>query len=145
MGEIRAKVLLENVSDLALLQAGHLRKDAVRLREIEAVVDTGAVMMLLPRDLVDALGLEITGQYHALLANDETVVLPRATWLRATICGRDMTTDCLVGPAGCEALIGQVLLEQLDLIPDPKKRTLTPRPESPFRPTLKMKELALWT
>ena len=142
MGEIRAKVLLENVSDSALFKARHIGKESVRARDIEAVVDTGAVMMLLPQDVVDALGLEITGHYSALLANDETIVLPRASRLSLTICGRPMTTDCLVGPPGCEALIGQIVLEQLDLIPDPRLRTLTPRPESPLRPTLKMKELA---
>jgi len=32
-------------------------------------------------------------------------------------------------------------MESFDLICDPLKRTLTPRPESPFLPTLKMKLL----
>jgi hypothetical protein len=56
-----------------------------------------------------------------------------------TIGDRKMKSDCLVGPPGSEPLVGQLVMESLDLIPDPVKRTLTPRPESPYRPTLKMK------
>jgi len=36
----------------------------------------------------------------------------------------------------------KVRMEELDLVPDPLLKTLTPRPESPFLPTLKMKSLA---
>jgi len=50
-----------------------------------------------------------------------------------------MNTDCIVGPPESEALIGQIILEELDLIPDCQKQTLTPRPESPIYPSLKMK------
>jgi hypothetical protein len=50
-----------------------------------------------------------------------------------------MNTDCVVGPPLSEALIGQVILEELDLIPDCQKQILTPRPESPIYPLLKMK------
>ncbi len=52
---------------------------------------------------------------------------------------RFMNTDCIVGPPASKALIGQVILEELDLIPDCQKQTLTPRPESPIYPSLKMK------
>ena len=72
------------------------------------MVDTGAVLLLLPQDLVEVLGLQIV---------ERTVVV-------------------LAGPIGCGILIGQVILERLDLICDPLKRTVTPRPESPYMPTL---------
>jgi len=50
-----------------------------------------------------------------------------------------MNTDCIVGSPACEALIGKVVLEELDLIPDPQRQNLTPRPESPIYPSLKLK------
>ena len=55
---------------------------------------------------------------------------------------RNTKTICLVGPPGCEPLLGQVVLEELDLIVDPLQQQLTPRPESPYLPTLKLKALA---
>jgi hypothetical protein len=51
-----------------------------------------------------------------------------------------MSATCLIGPTGCEALAGQIVLEELDLIPHPIAEKLTPRPESPFPPTLKIKK-----
>lgn len=50
-----------------------------------------------------------------------------------------MKTDCLIGPPQCEPLIGQLVLERLDLIIDPLKGTITPRPESPYLVSLKLK------
>ena len=59
--------------------------------------------------------------------------------LSLTLVGRQMDTDCLVGPPPCEPLVGQIVLERLDLIIDRVKRTVSPRPESPFLPSLKLK------
>ena len=55
------------------------------------------------------------------------------------IGNRFMSTDCVVGPPLSEPLIGQIILEALDLIADCTNRTLTPRPESPDYPLLKLK------
>lgn len=141
MGEIRTKARLQNEGDVMLHEVGRLGKRKIRALWIDAVVDTGAVMMLLPQEVVETLGLSIRGSKIVLLANDQKIELPTAGGIHVTVAGRDMTTDCLVGPPGCEALIGQLVMESLDLICDPVKRTLTPRPESPFRPTLKLKSL----
>jgi len=130
MGEIRVKALLQN-------ESGRGRRR--RAVEIDAVVDTGAVMTLLPQEVVEKLGLKLQGTTIVQLANDQKIELPCTRGFRLTIAGREMFTDCLVGPPGCEPLIGQLVMERLDLIADPGKRTLTVRPESPYLPTLKMK------
>lgn len=127
MGEIRAKCQLAKLGG---------KKAPI---EIDALVDTGAVMILLPEDLVDTLGLERNGKVVVALANDQKIELPVALPLSVRIGDRSMVTDCLVGPPQCEALIGQIVLERLDLIIDPLKKTLTSRPESPYLPSLKMK------
>lgn len=51
---------------------------------------------------------------------------------------RFMIADCIVSPPGGETLIGQVVLEELDLVADCAKRTLAPRPESPDHPMLRV-------
>jgi clan AA aspartic protease len=139
MGEIRAKVLIENQRDRILAEAGHLQPSAVRRLELDALVDTGAVMVLLPQDVVEALGLTVEGNIIVTLANDQKVELSRARHLSLTLGDRQMDTDCLVGPPRCEPLLGQLVLERLDLVLDPVKRTVTARPDSPFLPSLKMK------
>lgn len=143
MGEIRAKVRLQNYADQVLFEAGRLAKRKMRILEIDAVVDTGAVMTLLPQDLVDSLGLKIFDRLIVQLANDQKIELDQAGAFTLTVAGRSMITDCLVGPPGCVPLLGQIVMERLDLIADPAKRTLTPRPESPFHPTLMLKRSAV--
>ena len=138
MGEVRAKVILENQLDVALVKVGQ-SKEPPRRVEVDALVDTGAVMTLLPEDVVEKLGLLLDGKITVALANEERIALSRARFLSLTIGDRQMDTDCLVGPPQCEPLIGQLVLERLDLIVDPASRTLSPRPESPFRPSLKLK------
>lgn len=50
-----------------------------------------------------------------------------------------MVTDCVIGPPLCEPLIGQLVLEELDLLVDCANKKLIIRPESPNHPLLKMK------
>jgi clan AA aspartic protease len=139
MGEVRVQLRLENAGDRILADAGHLDASAVRDASVEALVDTGAVMALLPQDLVERLGLPTNGSIIVTLANEQRVELPRARHFSLAIGDREMDTDCLVGPPQCEPLVGQLVLERLDLIVDPLQRTVTPRPESPFLPSLKLK------
>ena len=118
---------------------GMLGGKKVRTAAVDAIVDTGAVMILLPQDVVEKLGLAKLGKAIVTLANEEKVELDVAGSVTLTVAGREWTTDCLVGPPQCEPLIGQLVLERLDLIVDPLKRTITPRPESPYLPSLKLK------
>ena len=49
MGEIRVKVKIENDHDAFLCKEGKIKKQDIRAAEIDALVDTGAVMILLPQ------------------------------------------------------------------------------------------------
>jgi hypothetical protein len=53
-----------------------------------------------------------------------------------------MTTDALVLPTGSTPVIGQIPLEELDLVVDPKSRELTVNPASPDTPTLDLMRVA---
>jgi hypothetical protein len=52
-----------------------------------------------------------------------------------------METDCVVNPPASEPLLGQIILERLDLLVDCKEGKLVPRPESPYMPMLKLKKI----
>ncbi len=143
MGEVRSQVRLENYRDRVLFEAGHMAEKDIRVQEIEMIVDTGAVMNLIPRDLAETLGLKTVDSVTVRLADEQKITMPRAGTLTLTVAGRTMHTDCLVGPPGCEALLGQIVLEGLDLIVDPLQRCVIPRPEFPFGLTLKLKSAPL--
>ena len=139
MGEIKVKIGLENFGDRFMYIENKIEEKDIRRYETDAVVDTGAVMLILPQDVVEELGLKILRTVVVTCADERKEERPVAGTVTIKIGKRFMNTDCIVGPPASEALIGQVILEELDLIPDCQKQTLTPRPESPIYPSLKMK------
>ena len=138
MGEVVADVALENASDRSLFEEGYRDEAEIRHLTIKAVVDTGAAMLVLPQDLVTDLGVRTRGTVTVSYADDRREDRPVAGGLNVRIGNRGMTTDCIVGPPQTEALVGQIVLEALDLVVDCGTRTVSPRPESPDRPLLKL-------
>jgi clan AA aspartic protease len=139
MGEIITKIELENYIDKVLSDDKKLNKSDVRQYKMNALVDTGAVMLMLPQDVVEKLGLRTIRTAVVTYADERKEERAIAGGLLIRICDREMTSDCIIGPPNSEALIGQIIMEALDLIPDPKRRKLEPRPESPIYSSLKMK------
>ncbi len=139
MGEIKVKIELENTADRYWYLEKRIQESDIRKYMMEAVVDTGAVMSVLPQDIAEELGLKVAQTVVVTYANEEKEERPVAGPVTIRIGKRFMNTDCIVVPPASEALIGQVILEELDLIPDCQRHTLSPRPESPIYPSLKMK------
>ena len=138
MGEIVVEILLENVIDLGIVGRGVGNDSDVRRVRMPAIADTGAMMLALPQDVVDQLGLTTVRTASATYADGRRGDVPVAGPLNITIGNRFMTTECVVIPQGSEALIGQIVMEGLDLIADCAKQILAPRPESPDRPMLRL-------
>lgn len=138
MGEIVVEIELENEDDRAAVRLGYQEESEVRRTRIRAVADTGAMMLALPEDVVDELGLSEVGSMSARYADGRRELVPVAGPLTIQIGDRWMVTDCLVVPVGADALIGQIVMERLDLIADCTHQSLTPRPESPDRPLVRL-------
>lgn len=135
MGEIAVNITLENAGDRVVFERGYGEESAIRRSSIDAIVDTGAVMLMLPQNVVERLGLETRRTVIVSYADERPVAGP----LTIRIGDRFMSTDCIVGPPLSEALIGQIILEELDLLADCTNHVLIPRPESPDYPLLKLK------
>jgi predicted aspartyl protease len=65
MGEVRVKVTLRNFVDVALAERGSGGVEDVPTSRLDCLVDTGALMMLLPEDEVGKLGLSRGGRVIA--------------------------------------------------------------------------------
>ena len=118
MGEVREKIKLTNNDDIIELRKGRITKEQVRAIEIDGVIDTGATLLNLPEEIVKELGLTISGYIQIAYANNARELRPRAETIRLELLGRDGRFDCVVGPLGSPVLIGQIVLETLDLIVD---------------------------
>ena len=54
------------------------------------------------------------------------------------MCGRAGEFNVLAEPEGAQPLVGQIILEQLDLIVDPSTRKVIPNPRSPEMPMVEI-------
>ena len=97
-------------------------------------------MSMLPQDMVEELGLEITRKAIVTYANEEKEERNVVGVVNLKIGKRSMDMNCIAGPPRSEPLIGQIVMEELDLIVDCSAKTLTVRPESPYLPMLKLKK-----
>ncbi|MFQ6014989.1 MAG: retroviral-like aspartic protease family protein [Anaerolineae bacterium] len=102
--------------------------------EVEAVIDTGATMFVLPQDVADELGLRRIGERRVKYANNQIQLKPVYRGVILELKGRDGIFDVLGEVEGSEPLIGQIILEALDLIVDPITKTVIPNPRSPDMP-----------
>jgi len=137
MEEVRVKAKLTNAVDEDLVRRGMLTPAQVRTYEADALVDTRAVRTVLPQHVVDSLGLAMRGQRVAEYADGRKDVVGVTGPLIIDLQGRDTLEEALV--LGDEVLIGQTVLEKLDLFVDCQRQRLVPNPAHPDQPVTKVK------
>ena len=138
MGEIVVDIELENALDVELVRHGSLPEADVRRTTVGAVVDTGALMLALPEDVVARLGVAIVDRGTVSYADGRRGELPIAGPLTVRIGDRWAFARCVVVPPDVDALVGQLVLEELDLVADCRNQTLGPRPEAPDFPVFRI-------
>jgi clan AA aspartic protease len=137
MGAIRTQVKLTNAVDDELVRRGLLAPRLLRECETEGLIDTGAVNLVIPSEIVEQLGLRILSQQLVKYADGrkETVGVTGPVIIECE--GRKTIEDALV--TGDEVLIGQVVLEKLDFLVDCKNQRLIPNPANPDYPVTYIK------
>jgi clan AA aspartic protease len=136
MGAVRVSVKLTNATDEDLISRGLLNPDRLRVYETEALVDTGAVRTVVPMAIVQQLGLRIRAQQLAKYADGREEMVGITSPVIIEIMGRETTEAVLV--TGDEVLIGQTVLETLDLLVDCKNQRLIPNPAHPDQPVFRI-------
>ncbi len=139
MGEVRANVTLKNYGGVWATEKGFIPHSEIKKTNLDMLVDTGAVLMYLPEDEVEKLELKPSKKIEVTYADERKEERWVASGIEITIKNRSMVTDCVICPPLCEPLLGQIVLEELDLPVDSAKKKLTPRPKSPNLPLLKLK------
>jgi predicted aspartyl protease len=128
MGRVLVTAKIESLEDLYKVRQGVLANDQVRRVEVtDALVDTAATTLSLPRRLVAQLGLEPTRQRQARTTAG-VVTLQMYGTVRLTIQGRDCPSDVVEIPDDCPVLIGQIPLEAMDWVVDPMGQRLIGNP-----------------
>ena len=124
MGKVIERIKVTNIFDTS------------RTQELNALVDTGATMLVLPAEIIQELGLREVREVTVRYADNSRRTKSIFGVLRVELQGRFGHFDVLQEERGGQALVGQIVLEELDLVVDPKGRGLVPNPESPDMPLL---------
>jgi clan AA aspartic protease len=139
MGEVRVEIELENAFDRELVRRGQLPEQDVRSARIRALADSGSIMLMLPQDLVEELGLRELRKAIVTYADERKEERSIAGVVTVRVGNRSAEVSCIVGPPNSDPLLGQIPLEEMDLLVDCAQQQLVPRPESPFLPLLNLK------
>jgi predicted aspartyl protease len=129
MGKVLVSARIENLDDLFGVRKGQLAEEQVRRVEVtDALVDTGATGLLVPRRFIARLGLDpVRIRPSRTIAGHVELQIYRA--VRLTVQGRDCISDVAEVPDEFPVVIGQVPLELMDWVVDLKGQRLIGNPE----------------
>src|SRR5262249_22696793 len=129
MGKIIVTAKMENVYDLYDAEKGLIPPEQVRQLEVtDAQVDTGAAYLSMPKRLIEQLGLkQFLTRPMRTTAGMASVNLYGL--VRLTIQDRYCHVEVAEIDAICPVHIGQLPLEALDFVIDPKGQRLIGNPD----------------
>ena len=124
MGKVVVTLNLTNWVDQVLAERGFIPTEQVRSITVDnTLVDTGTTRLCLPTEVIQKLGLKLTGTIDAQTATGpQTVNVYEG--LKLTVEGREGRYDCVELPAGQTPLLGLIPLEDLGLEPDLQNQRL---------------------
>ena len=135
--EHRRRKISGGWSDAHAAAQGKLASNQIRQIEADALVDTGAVRSCVPAPLLEQLGLSPYKLQVVEYADGRKDSVGVADGIRFQIMNRTSSDDALV--VGDEVLIGQTVLEKMDLLVDCANQRLVPNPAHPDVPVNKLK------
>ena len=127
MARFAVEVEVANRVDMALAELGKLPEKEVRRVTIRGVVDPGASRLVLPLSVVQRLGLARRGRTKVRYADGRSAWRDNVYDVWLSLQGRESSYVAIVEPKRDSALIGAIVLEDLDFLVDCKNQRLVPR------------------
>jgi predicted aspartyl protease len=118
---------LANYTDMVKAEQGIIDQSKVRRFTIQGVVDSGANRLVLPPSVVKRLGLQPSGKVKVRYAVRRTGQLDLVDAVYVEIQGRHSIFKAAIAPRRKTALIGAIVLEDLDFLVDCTEQKLVPR------------------
>jgi len=128
MGHVFAEIELSNPREPELVSV-----------KVNALADTGALMLCIPEHIALQLKLETESLREVSVADGRNKNVPYVGPIRVSFGERFCYVGALV--LGDEVLLGAVPMEDMDLVVSPSRREITPDPASPNIPHARVKSL----
>jgi clan AA aspartic protease len=124
MGTVYADITLKNAQDVGDAEDGLIKGQQVRETAVRAMVDTGAITLVINEALREKLGLKVRSLRRATYANNQKEICKMAGPVEVHWKDRLTLCEALVLPGDGEVLLGSIPLESMDLIVNPARQEL---------------------
>jgi len=109
------------------------RERELKPLQVEALVDTGSMLLCIPEHVALQLKLETAEEREVTVAGGPRQLCPYVGPIEVRFDGRTCYAGALV--LGDRVLLGAVPMEDMDLVINPLTRTVEPNPKSPNIPS----------
>ena len=124
MGTILTEITLINATDNGNCERGLIKEQDVRAVTVMAVVDTGAMTLVINEELRQKLGLTIKEEKPVLIANGQRVRCKVTEAVDIHWKNRGSSQRAVIIPGAEKVLLGAIPLEDMDLIVNPVTQEL---------------------
>ncbi len=116
----------------ARIRLGNPREQSLEAINVNALVDTGSLMLCIPEHVKVQLNLEEAEKREVTTADGKRHLVSYVGPVQIRFENRSCYVGALV--IGDQVLLGAMPMEDMDLVVSPSSRTITVNPESPNYP-----------
>jgi clan AA aspartic protease len=124
MGLVYAEITLKNAGDVTNVKRGTIKEQEVRQMTLTAMVDTGAITLVINEATYEKLGLATKDYRRSTLADGSKqkcrITEPVEVWWK----NRRTSCEAIVLPNSDKVLLGAIPLEGMDLMVNPVEQAL---------------------
>jgi clan AA aspartic protease len=139
MGLTYADITLSNSYDAVASRKGHIAKEDVRQCTVKALVDSGAIQLIINDSIANQLDLEVMERVDIEFANGVHEKCDLVGPVEVRFSNRSTSCRAIVIPGANEVLLGVIPLEAMDVMIDPCSQQLVVHPDRPYLAGMKCK------
>jgi len=118
MGHVNTQITLKNVRDVFNAEDGIIQEPEIRQATIDVMVDTGATLLVINKQLFEQLGLRSMEDREITLTNDSKETCKLTEPVEINWENRSISMPALVIEDASDFLLGVLPLEGMDLMVD---------------------------
>jgi clan AA aspartic protease len=124
MGQLYEEIILKNAGDVSAVNRGYIKRLEIREMTVQALVDTGAITLVINETMRKQLGLAVQEQHEASFGNDTKAVCTLTEPVEVHWKDRSTVCQALVTSENGGVLLGAIPLEGMDLMVNPVDQKL---------------------
>jgi clan AA aspartic protease len=142
-GLVYAEIELINAEELGLVRRHLLDPEEVKRIWVTALVDSGSYMLFINKSIQKQLQLPIVEKRKGQLANGAIQEFDVVTGVELKFKNRRTICNTIVLPGDSEVLLGEIPLEDKDVLIHPLRQELIVNPDHPYFAQMKLKGVRL--